>query len=178
MMYFVVSSRRCCRSSELVHFSFFSISGWGTDLDCCDIEWFALEMNWDHSVVFEIAPKYCISDSSADCEGYSISSKGFLPTVVDIKVIWIKFSHSCPFCVMCLVVRLWPTRLFCPWEFSKQEYWSGSPCPPPGDLPNPGIKSRSPRLQVDSLLTEPQGHPQTTRVGSLSFFQGVFPTQE
>ena len=38
----------------------------------------------DHSVVFEIAPKYCISDSSVDCEGYSISSKGLLPTVVDI----------------------------------------------------------------------------------------------
>ena len=33
------------------------------DLDYCDIEWFALETNQDHSVVFEIAPKYCISDS-------------------------------------------------------------------------------------------------------------------
>ena len=36
-------------------------SGWGIDLDYCDIEWFALEMNRDHSVVFEIATKYCIS---------------------------------------------------------------------------------------------------------------------
>ena len=33
----------------------FSISGWGIDLDYYDIEWFALEMNQDHSVVFEIA---------------------------------------------------------------------------------------------------------------------------
>ena len=41
----------------------------------------------DHSVVFEIAPKYCILDSFVDYEGYSISSKGFLPTVVDIMVI-------------------------------------------------------------------------------------------
>ena len=56
----------------------------GIDLDYCDIEWFALEMNRDHSVVFEIASKYCISDSSIDHDGYSISSKGFLPTVVDI----------------------------------------------------------------------------------------------
>ena len=55
-------------------------------MDSCDIEWFALEMNRDHSVVFEIAPKYCISDSSVDYDGYSISSKGFLPTVVDIMV--------------------------------------------------------------------------------------------
>ena len=45
-----------------------SISLWGTDLNYCDNEWFALEMNRDHSVVFEIAPKYCISDSSVDSE--------------------------------------------------------------------------------------------------------------
>ena len=49
-------------------------------------EWFVLEINRDHSVIFEIAPKYCISDSFVDYEGYSISSKGFLPTVVDITV--------------------------------------------------------------------------------------------
>ena len=36
-------------------------------------------------------------------------------------------------------------------EFSRQEYWSGLPCPPAGDLPNPGIKPRSPALQADSL---------------------------
>ena len=72
---------------ELLNFSFFSITGQGIDLDYCDIEWFVLEMNRDHSVVFEIASKYCISDSFADYEGYSISSKGFLPTVVDIMVI-------------------------------------------------------------------------------------------
>ena len=57
------------------------------DLDYCDIEWFALEMNRDHSVVFEIASKYCTSNSFVDYDGYSISSKGFLPTVVDIMVI-------------------------------------------------------------------------------------------
>ena len=56
-------------------------------MDYRDIERFALEMNRDHSVVFEIASKYCISDSFVDYDGYSISSKGFLPTVVDIMVI-------------------------------------------------------------------------------------------
>ena len=70
--------------TELFIFSFFSITGRGIDLDYRNIEWFALEVNWDHSVVFEIASKYCISDSSVNCDGYSISSKGFLPTVVDI----------------------------------------------------------------------------------------------
>ena len=42
---------------------------WGIDLDYCDIEWFALEMNRDHSVIFEIASKYCISDSFVDHDG-------------------------------------------------------------------------------------------------------------
>ena len=39
------------------------------DLDYCDIEWFALEMNRDHSVVFEIASMYCITDSFVDHDG-------------------------------------------------------------------------------------------------------------
>ena len=68
-------------------FSFFSIIVWGLDLDYCNTEWFALETNRDHSVVFEIASKYCISDSFVDYDGYFISSKGLLPTVVDIMVI-------------------------------------------------------------------------------------------
>ena len=72
---------------EPFNFSFFSVIGWGIDLDNWDVEWFALEMNRDHSVVFEIASKHCISDSFVDYEGYSISSKGFLPTVEDIMVI-------------------------------------------------------------------------------------------
>ena len=57
------------------------------DLDFCDVEWLALEANRDHSVIFEVAPKYCISDSFVDYEGYSVSFMGFLPTVVDIMVI-------------------------------------------------------------------------------------------
>ena len=82
---------------EPFNFSFFSFAGQVIDLDYCDIEWLALEMNRDNSVLFEIAPKYCISDSFVDYIGYSISSKGFLPTLVDIMVIWVKFTHSGPF---------------------------------------------------------------------------------
>ena len=59
----------------------------GHSLDYCDIEWFALETNRDHSVIFEIASKYCISDSFVDHDGYSMSFKGFVPTVVDMMVI-------------------------------------------------------------------------------------------
>ena len=41
------------------------------------------------------------------------------------------------------------------WGFSRKDYWSVLPCPPPGDLPNPGMEPRYPSLQVDSLPTEP-----------------------
>ena len=49
---------------EPFNLSFFGISGLGIELDYRDIEWFALKMNNDHSVIFEIASKYCIPDSS------------------------------------------------------------------------------------------------------------------
>ena len=62
--------------------------------------------------------------------GYSLSPELILPL----------FST----CAMCsgMSDSLWPhdlhpARLFCPWGFSRQEYWSGLPCPPPGDLPSP-----------------------------------------
>ena len=89
-------------------------------------------------------------------------------------------------------------------EFSRQEYWSGLPFPSPGDLPDPGIKPRSPTLQEDALPSEPPGKSKmlvawshqtlcdpmdcrflcpwdslgkNTRVGSHSFFQGIFPSR-
>ena len=56
-------------------------------MDYRDIEWLASETNRDHCVVFEIASKYCISDFFVDYDGYVISAKGFLPTVVDIIMV-------------------------------------------------------------------------------------------
>ena len=73
---------------------------------------------------------------------------------------------------------LYPIRLLCPWVFSRQEYWSGLPCPPPGNLPNPGIEPMSPTLQVDSLLSEPPGKLKNTEMDSLSLLQAIFLTQE
>ena len=60
-------------------------------------------------------------------------------------------------------------------EFSRPEYWSGYPFPSPGDLPNSGIKPRSPSLQEDSLPAEPQGKPKNTGVGSLCTSPADFP---
>ena len=70
-----------------IQFSFFSFTGQGIDLDYRDIaDIVSVETNRDQCVIFESASKYCISDSFVDYNGYSISSKGFLPTVVDIMV--------------------------------------------------------------------------------------------
>ena len=53
----------------------------------------------------------------------------------------------------------WTVTYQAPWSmgFSRQEYWSGLPFPSPGDLPNPGIKPKSPALQTDALPSEPLG---------------------
>ena len=56
-----------------------------------------------------------------------------------------------------------------------QEYWSGLPCPPPGDIPNPGTEPKSPALQADSLPSGPSGKPKNTRVGRLSLLHGNLP---
>ena len=90
-------------------------------------------------------------------------------------------------CVLCLVAQSCPT-LCSPrtvarqaplsMGFSRQEYWSGLLCPPPGDLPNPGIEPRFPALQADSLPPEPPGKTKNIGVGSLSLLQWIFLTQE
>ena len=62
---------------------------------------------------------------------------------------------------------LWPARLLCPGDFSRQEYWSGLAFPPPGDLPDPVIKPVSLTLQEDSLPLSHQGSPTGRSIGSL-----------
>ena len=57
--------------------------------------------------------------------------------------------------------------------FSRQEYWTGLPCPPPGDLPDPGIKPTSPEapgLQADPLPMSHQGSPQNPKPSTCSFY--------
>ena len=86
------------------------MTGWGIDLDYCNREWFALERNRDHSVIFEIASEYCILNSFVDNDGYSISSKVLFPTVGEIMVIWVKspipvhFSSLIPKMLMLMLV--------------------------------------------------------------------------
>ena len=60
-----------------------------------------------------------------------------------------------------LLATQWTIALQAPLTmgFSKQEYWNGLPCPPPGDLPDPGIEPTSSVLQENSLLLSHQGSP-------------------
>ena len=69
-------------------------------------------------------------------------------------------TQPCP--TLCDPHGLELARLLCPWDFSRQEYWSGLLSPPPVDLPDPGIKPMSPvspALQADSLPAGPLGKP-------------------
>ena len=76
----------------------------------------------------------------------------------------------CYFSRVWLFSTLWTIAYQAPLSmgFSRQECLSGLPCPPPGDLPDPGIKARFPGLQADSLLSEPPGKPKDSGVNSLS----------
>ena len=75
---------------------------------------------------------------------------------------------------------LQPHGLYSLWDSPGQntEVVGGLSFPSPGDLPNPGIKPRSPALQADSLPAEPPGKPKNSGVCSLSLLQRSFPTQE
>ena len=101
----------------------------------------------------------------------------------DKKIFYLFTCHYCVFLVaqsspiLCDPMDCVARRLLCPWGFSRREsQWLQ--CPPPGDLPNPGIEPRSPASQADYLPSEPPGKPKNTRVGSLSLLEGDFPTWE
>ena len=69
-----------------------------------------------------------------------------------------RFSHIQLFATLCTVTHQAPLFM----GFSRQKYWSGLPCPPPGDLPDPGIKPVPPAaatLQADSLPLNHWGSP-------------------
>ena len=60
---------------------------------------------------------------------------------------------------LCVTLRTVAHQAPLSMEFSRQEYWSRLPYPPPGDLPDPGIEPRYPALEADALTSEPPGKP-------------------
>ena len=93
----------------------------------------------------------------------SFNNLFFIELLLNYAIVELRIAELC--CTVLLLSHVW---LFAtPWTvarqaplsmgFSRQEDWSGFPCPPPGDLPNPGMELRSPTLQEDSLPTELPG---------------------
>ena len=81
----------------------------------------------------------------------------------------VKVTQSClTLCNPWAVVSQAPLSM----EFSRQEYWSGLPCPLPADLPNPGIKLRSPTLRVESFPSKPTGSPRILEWEAHPFSRG------
>ena len=89
-----------------------------------------------------------------------ITSLGFHFSIYKIKIMSWKESVSCSGSHVQLFVTPWTVghQASLSVGFSKQECWDGLPFPSPRDLPNPGIKPRSPTLWIGSLLTESQGY--------------------
>ena len=89
--------------------------------------------------------------SSCQSSTHSVSNLPFKAFLVKVK----------PPSPVQLFVILWTVvyQVSLSMGFSRQEYWSGLPFPSPGDLPDPGIKPRSPALQADTLPSEPPGKP-------------------
>ena len=73
------------------------------------------------------------------------------PKTQSAHTVKVKLAQLCP--TLC---DPWTVQ---PMHFSRPEYWSEPPFSSPGDLPNPGIETRSPALQVDSSPAEPPGKP-------------------
>ena len=111
--------------------------------------------------IWDIYPEKCTTYHTFTIIQKDICIPMFTETLFTITRTW--KQPKCPSTDICLSSvfnslwphRLAPTRLLCPWRFSRQEYWSGLPCPPPGYLPNLGIEPRSPELQAASLSSEP-----------------------
>ena len=99
------------------------------------------------------------------------------PAVHSAFLLHFLLSSVCHILVLWLVAQLCPT-LCHSMGFSREEYWSRLLWPPPGDLPNLGIKPRSPALQADSLPSVSPGKPKNTGVSSLSLLQGIFLTKQ
>ena len=99
----------------------------------------------------------------------------FYPDKYQMGFICLKLLLLSRFSRVQLFVTLWTVARQAPLSmgFSRQEYQSGLPCPPPGDLPDPGIQPRSPALQTDSLLLIHQGTPYLSARAGITEQHGI-----
>ena len=114
------------------------------------------------------------------CDPMDCSPPGSSMGIIQARILeWVAISSSKGSSPSRDQSRVSYTAGFAVWA-TREAIYSGMGCCflPQGNLPNPGIESRFPTLQPDSLPSEPPGKPKNTGVGSLSLLQGIFPTQE
>ena len=89
--------------------------------------------------------------------GATLAPAGHLHCRISLSIVYVRGSRS----VLSDSVTPWTVACQAPLSmgFSRQEHWSGLPCPPPGDRLDPGVEPRSPALQSDSLPSEPPWKP-------------------
>ena len=101
----------------------------------------------------KIVAKLCSRETHCQALGYA-----FQPPTCSLCAVLSCFSPVRPFATLWTVAHKAPPST----GFSRQEHWSGLPCPPPGDLPDPGKNqglSHLPHCQAGSLLLAPPGFP-------------------
>ena len=105
---------------------------------------------------------FCLQDISLNALPLQLRYKSLL---LSLEILLSPCAVLCLVTQSCLTLQphgLEPARLLPrPWDSPRQEHWSGLPCPPPGDLPDPRMELRSPTLQADSSPSEPPGKPLT-----------------
>ena len=116
----------------------------------------------------ELTLSTCLSERSCQCHSHhrriNVPASSCVPSC---------FSHAQLFATLCTVARQVPLSV----GFSRQEYWSGLPCPPPGDLPDSGVDPTSPvapALLVDSLPVSHQGSPSSLLTPIQTIYQRIF----
>ena len=114
-------------------------------------------LGWMRVVLLPISKDYCAGESPM----HSARHTGSCCCLVAKSCLILLWPHG-----------LEPTRLFHPQDFPREECWSGSPFPSPGDCPDPGIESTSPALEGGFFTSEPQGSPRKYSVGDE--YQGNF----
>ena len=126
------------KSGVCVTFSFFS----------CDPLLFSASLCWCW-VSLHVRDGWCVCWK---CQGVFTHCGCLVRWQVCVLSLWVVSDSVRPF-------GLWPTRLLRPWGFSRQEYWSGLPCPPPGDLPTQGLNPAFPHCRQILYHLCHQGSP-------------------
>ena len=124
-------------------------------------------INWPEGTFKELLMCYYLEKKRAFTFSASYEQLFFLVLKVYFKILqlgdsWLAHPLMCEYMLSCvwLFETLFTVALQAPLSlgFCRQEYWSGLPFPPPGDLPDPGVESTSPTWQVDSLPLSHQGN--------------------